>query len=183
MAGLVGSLLLQLPDPTAIVDLPGPVRGFAAFALVLASGAVLLRRYDAFIGRSIEASIERPLSSLAYGVGAHLTIIFFGVYAASQLGQAAPSSLSIAGVGLWAGVAGLAVAAALGFTVVGVALVEFRWGRHPWYGLLLGAAIAGLAGLADPLVGGVVWVVVVSTGIGGPVRHWFHAAEDVESVR
>lgn len=183
MAWQAGSLLLQIPHPTSFFELPGLVRGLAAFALVLLIGAWLLRRYGSFIDRSIEASIERPISSLAYGIAAHLTIIFFGVYAASQLGQAVPSGRPVAGVGLWAGVAGLAVAASLGFTVVGVAVVEFGWGRHPWYGLLLGAVIAGLAGLADPLVGMVVWVVVVSTGIGGPVRNWFNAAEDVESAR
>lgn len=184
MTAFAGSVLLQqVTDPTTLFDLPGLVRGSAAFALVLVVGAGLLWRYETVIERSIETSIERPLSSLAYGVGAHLTIIFFGVYAASQLGQAAPSSTALANVGLWAGVATLAVAAALGFTVVGAAVIEFRWGRRRWYGLLLGAITAGLAGLADPVFGAIVWVVIVSTGIGGPVRNWFHAAEDVDSVR
>lgn len=183
MAPLVGSWPLQLADPTLLFDLPRFVRGPAAFAVVLVLGAGLLWRYEPLVERSIDTSIDRPLSSLAYGIGAHLTILFFAVYAASQLGQAVPSSRSIAGLGLWAGIAILAVAAALGFTVAGAAVVEFRWGRRRWYGLLLGAVTAGLAGLADPVVGLVVWVVVVSTGIGGPVRNWFHAAEDVDSVR
>lgn len=182
MAGLTGSMLLQLTDPTTMFELPGYVRGPAAFGLVLVVGAVVLRRYDRLVDRIIATSIDRPLSSLAYGVAAHLTVLFFGVYAASQIGQAAPANSSIAGVGLWAAAVVLAVAAAIGFTVVGVAAVELRWERRRRYGLLLGAVIAGLAGLTDPLLGGVVWLVVVSTGIGGPVRNWFHAAEDVESV-
>lgn len=183
MTPLARSMLLQATDPTAMFGLPGFVRGPAAFAVVLIIGTALLWRYESLVERSIETSIERPLSSLGYGIGAHLTIIFFGVYAASQLGQVAPSGTPLASVGLWAGVAVLAVVAALGFTVVGAAVVEFRWGPRPWFGLLLGAVTAGLAGLASPLVGVVLWLVVVSTGIGGPVRNWFHAAEDVDSVR
>lgn len=174
---------LQTADPTSLFDLPGVVRGSVAFALVITIGAGLLWRYGALVERSIVASIDRPVSSLAYGLAAHLTIVFFGVYAASQLGQITVSGRSIAGVGLWAVVAVLAVVAALGFTVVGAAVVELRWGPRRWHGLLLGASTAGVAGLVDPLAGGLVWLVVVSTGIGGPVRNWFHAAEDVQSVR
>lgn len=173
---------IQVTDPSVVLDLSGGARALVAFALVLLIGAALLWRYEALVDRSIETSIARPVSSLAYGVAAHLTIIFFSVYAASQLGQAASSGGAVAGVGLWAGVVILAIAAALGFTVVGTAVIEFGWGLRRWYGLLLGATIAGLAGLADPVIGVVVWTVVVSTGIGGPVRNWFHAAEDVESV-
>lgn len=180
---LAGSWLLQASDPTAMLDVPGSVRGPAAFVVVLGLGAVLLWRYEPLVERSIEASIERPLSSLGYGVAAHLTFIFFSVYAASQLGQVGPSGRAVAGAGIWAGLAVLAVVAALGFTVVGAAVIEFGWGSRRWYGLLLGAAIAGLAGLADPVLGVIVWTVVVSTGIGGPVRNWFHAAEDVEAAR
>lgn len=183
MAGLTGWWLLQVADPTAILDLPATVRGPGAFVLVLVAGAVLLWRYDGLVDRCIDASSSGPLSSLAYGIAAHLTVLFFGVYAASQLGQAAPGRPSLVRIGLWTAVAVLAVAAVIGFTVVGVAAVELRWKRRRRHGLILGAVIAGLAGLADPLLGGLVWVVVVSTGIGGPVRDWFNAAEDVESVR
>lgn len=183
MAGLTGRLLLQVADPSAIIDLPATVRGPVAFVLVLVGGAVILRWYDGLIDRCVDASSSRPLSSLAYGIGAHLTVLFFGVYGASQLGQAAPGRPSLIRIGLWAAVVLLAVAAVIGFTVVGVTAVEIRWKRRRRHGLLLGAVIAGLAGIADPLLGGVVWIVVVSTGIGGPVRDWFNAAEDVESTR
>lgn len=178
-----GPILQQVTDPTMLLDLPGSIRGPGAFVLVLVVGAGLVWRYDGLIERTIDKSIERPLSSLAYGVAAHLTVLFFGVYVASQLGQAAPSNRSIALVALWAAVVLLVVAAAIGFTVVGVAAIEFRWTDSRRYGPLLGAVIAGLAGLTDPTLGGIAWVAVVSTGIGGPVRDWFHAAEDVDSVR
>lgn len=182
MEPLAGSVLLQVTDPTSVLDQPGFVRGPVAFVVILVIGAGLLRRYEALVDRCLEASIDRPLSALAYGVGTHLTIAFFGVYATSQLMQAAPSSRAIAGVGLWAGAIILVVAAALGFTVAGVAVVEFGGGNGRWYGLLLGASAAGVLGFVDPLFGVIIWLIVVSTAIGGPVRLWFHAAEDVESA-
>lgn len=182
MDALAGSWLFQASDPTTVFDLPGHARGPAAFVVVLCLGSMLLWRFGPLVERSLDASLERPLSSLAYGIAAHLTILFFSVYAASQLGRVAPSGSVVAGVGLWAGTVLLAIAAALGFTVVGAAVLEFTWEPRRWYGLLVGAAMAGLAGLVEPVFGVVVWTLVVSTGIGGSVRTWFNAAEDVDSV-
>lgn len=183
MEAVAGHWILQTTGPNSLFDLPGSVRGLLAFVLVLVVGAGILWRYGGLVERTIDASIHRPLSSLGYGIAAHLTIVFFGLYAVNQLGQITVSGRSAAEVGLWAGVGVLVAVAALGFTVVGAAVVEIRWGHRRWYGLLLGACVAGVAGLVDPLVGGLLWLVVVSTGVGGPVRKWFHAAEDVESVR
>lgn len=180
MAGPPGLSLLQLADPTRLLDLPGLVRGLLAFAVVLLLGAGFLWRYDGVVDRSIDASIDRPLSSLGYGVAAHATLLFAGVYLASQLGQLTLSGRPLGAVGIWVGIAMLAVAAGLGFTVVGSAVLQLGWERPRWQGLVVGAALAGVAALVDPLVGGLVWVVAVSTGIGGPVRVWFHASEDVD---
>lgn len=183
MVGLAVATPLQTVDPTLVLDQPWLVRAPVAFAVVLAIGAGLLWRYGGLVDRSIDASVDRPLSSLGYGVAAHLTIAFFGVYAASQLGQLTVSGRSLGGLGIWLGIALLAVVAALGFTVVGAAVVELRGGHRRWHGLVVGAVIAGLAAAGDPLVGGLVWLVVVSTGIGGHVRVWFHAADDLEAAR
>lgn len=180
MNGPVGAWVLQAGVPTAMVDLPVLLRGVAAFALVLLLGAGFLWRYEALVERTIRSSTARPLSSLGYGFAGHLAVLFFSFYAISQLRQITVSGFTLDGLGLLVGGVVLALFAALGFTVVGVAVVELRWGRRPWYGLLLGAFAAGLAGIADPLVGGLVWLVIVSTGIGGPVRDWFNAVEDAQ---
>lgn len=183
MARPAAATPLQTVDPSLLLDLPGLVRAAVAFAIVLVLGAVILWRYGGLVDRSIDASIDRPLSSLGYGVAAHATIAFFAVYAASQLAPLTLSGRSLGSVGVVAGMALLGVVAALGFTVVGSAVVELRWGRHRWHGLVLGAALAGLMAFPDPLIGGLVWLVVVSTGVGGPVRRWFHAADDVDAAR
>lgn len=179
MDGFAGSWLLQVTDPTAVFDLPGIVRGPSVFVVILLIGSTFVWRYDALLERSIVASTERPLSSLGYGIAAHLTIAFFVMYGVSQLRQIEPSGVPLTSVGYLIGGVMLTVAAAIGFTVVGSAVVEVRWGERRWAGLLVGALTAGLVSLADPLLGGIVWILVVSTGIGGPVRNWFNAAEDV----
>ncbi len=182
MSDLVALTLHQSMNPRLIVDLPGVLRAPVAFLFVLLVGAVLLRRYDEIVERSIEAAIDRPLSSMGYGIVTHFTIVFFGVYAASQLSRLSLAGRVLPGIGIWIGVFLLAMIAALGFTVIGTAAIEIGWQRHQWYGLVVGATLAGLAALVDPLVGGLVWVVIVSTGIGGRVRIWLHAAEDTDSV-
>lgn len=183
MVGHSGLLALQAVDPTSLLELSGLVRGPIAFLLVLALGAVILRQYDGVVDRSLDASMDRPLTALGYGVAAHATLVFAGAYLTSQLAPLSVAGRSLGMFGLWIGGMLLAIAAALGFTVVGVAVLEIGLERPRWQGLLAGALLAGIAGLLDPLVGGLIWVITVSTGIGGPVRSWVWAADDVETVR
>lgn len=181
MVGLPSASLLQVPDPSMLLELPAVVRGPIAFVAVFLFGAAMLWRFDGVVDRSIDASIDRPLSSFGYGIAAHATLVFAGAYLTSQLAQLTLSGQSLGVVGIWIGLGLLAVAAGLGFTVVGTAVVEFGWVRSRWRGLVVGSILAGLAGLVDPVIGGLIWLVTVSTGIGGPVRSWFHAAEDVST--
>lgn len=172
-----GGLLLQTVDTSAILELLQLVRGPLVFVMVLLLGAAILWRWEDVVDRSIEASVDRPLSSLGYGLVTHAVIGFAALYIATRLGGVVLSGRSLAVIGLAFGMAALGLTAALGFTVVGGAIVELRWGRRRWFGLLLGAVVAFLVGIADPLVGGLVWFIVVSIGIGGSARRWLHTAE------
>lgn len=183
MIGLPGSWLLQTADPISFLDLPGAVRGPILFVTILGLGTIALVRYGEVVDRTLDSSMDRPLKSLGYGVAAHATLVFAGAYITSQLAQLRVSGQSLASLGIWVGVLLLVVTAALGFTVVGLAAVEMGLEGPRWQGLLAGAVLAGIAGALDPLVGGLIWVVVVSTGIGGPVRSWVWAAEDAGAVR
>lgn len=183
MVGLARLAPIQAADPTAVLELPRFVRVPIAVALVLILGALLLWRYRGVVERSIDASTARPIAALGYGVAAHATLIFAGAYITSQLAQLTLSGRSLGVLGLWIGGLILAVTAALGFTVVGTVLIELRGAESRWQGLVVGAVIAGIAAAFDPLVGGVIWVVAVSIGVGGPVRDWVWAAEDTQAVR
>lgn len=183
MPGLLALAPIQVADLAAVLELPRFVRVPVAVGLIGALGAVLLWRYDGLVERSIDASTARPLSALGYGVAAHATLVFAGAYFTSQLAQLTLSGRSLAVLGLWIGGLILAVTAALGFTVVGTVLIELRGAKSRWQGLAVGAVLAGVAAAFDPLVGGVIWVIAVSTGVGGPVRNWVWAAEDTQAVR
>ena len=183
MAGLAALVPMQVAELAAVSELPRLVRVPIAVGLVMALGAVLLWRYEGLVERAIDASTARPLAALGYGIAAHATLIFAGVYVTSQFAQLTISGRSLGLVGLWIGGLILAATAALGFTVVGTVLAQYRGEAPRWHGLVAGAAIAGFAAAFDPLLGGVIWVVAVSTGVGGPVRNWVWAAEDTQAVR
>lgn len=168
---------VQAVDPTVIGDLSAPVRGLAAFLLVATLGGLMLWRYGSFVDRSLEASMARPLSSLVYGVAAHAVIVFGGVYLTNQLAQVQVQGQNAGAVGVLLGLLFVLLAASLGFIVVGTTVVSVAGEQRHWYGLLVGAGIAGVAGFLGSIVGGILWFVVVSMGIGGPARRWLHADE------
>lgn len=189
LAGAIGLASIPRPmqvwGPTAFVDLPGPIRGAAASVLVLVVGAVLVWRYEAFLERSIDASMERPLASVGYGVAAHAVIAFAGVYLANQLAGVPTAGWNAGIVGVVVGLLLVLAASALGFTVVGSAVSGLWLGDRRWAGPVVGALLAGGAAAVDPRVGALLWFVVVSMGIGGPARKWLHASEgpDPSDVR
>lgn len=173
---------LQASELSVVLDAPGPVRGLAAFASVAVLGGTLLWRSEPFVERSIDASMDRPLSSLVYGVAAHAVIAFGGVYLINQLTNLEAFGMNAGAVGVLAGLLVVLLAAALGFTVVGSTAVEFAWGRSHWYGLAVGALVAGVAGFLGSIAGATLWFVIVSMGIGGPARNWLHA-DEIQAAR
>lgn len=181
-AGLaVATAPLSAADPTAIADVPGPLRAAVAFVAVLVLGWGARWRHGAFVDRSVEASIARPLAAVGYGLVAHLVIAFGGLYLVDQLGQLEVAGRNPGVLGALVGLSLWLVVGAFGFTVVGSAVAAYGGARRRWAGPVAGALVAAGAAVADPLVGVVVWLTAASMGIGGPVRRWYHAtwAEDL----
>lgn len=169
-----GSLILAV-GPETILGASGPVRAAAAFLLVLVAGVALLSVDEAFVDRSLDATVTDPLRAVAYGLAAHMVVLFVGGYAFSQLARLAGAVPFVLALSVLLVVVPLVVLAGLGFAVVGGAVVEIAGASGPWSGLVLGAAAAALAALAEPpLLGAAAWVLVVSAGIGGATRRWFH---------
>jgi len=169
---------LSLVDPAALLDASAPVRAGIAVVAVLLLGGLLVYRYESLLDRSMEATNERPLAAVVYGLSAHLVMLFASIYLTSRVGETGFSELNAGTVGVLFLVTLLLSAAVVGFTVVGATLVELGGGHSRVAGPLAGAGIAGGAAVLGPVYGGVVWILVVSTGIGGPVRRWVHASVD-----
>lgn len=159
----------------------GPLgRAAVALTAVLLIGGVVLAWDRSRVERATVSSTNRPLYSLAHGVAAHVVIIFGAVYAANQLGPIEIAGRSAASVGMLAGIVLLLVVAAFGFTVVGTIIVEYGLSRGSWTGLVAGAVLAAVAASLPLLYGGLLWLLLVSMGIGGPLRLWFNASSDGE---
>ena len=100
MGSFLGPAPLQLTDPTSLLELSGLVRGAIAFGVVLALAAFLLWQFEGFVDRSLDRSMARPLRSLGYGIAAHATLAFAGVYVTSQLARIEFFGLSVGALGV-----------------------------------------------------------------------------------
>lgn len=176
LATVDGGVPLQAVDLTAVTGASSAVRAAVAFLLVLVLGGVFLWRYDSFVERSMDASMDQPLRSTAYGVAAHVVVVFGGVLLASKLAQYPIAGQNPAVVGIVLGLVLLLLVGSLGFTVVGSTVVELGGQPSRWVGLVVGALIAGGIAVVTPTVAWVAWLVVVSMGVGGAVRTWVHAS-------
>lgn len=173
---ITGGVLLQTIDPTGLFEASRAVRASVTFVVVLVLGSTYLWRFDSFVERSVDASMARPLSSVGYGLVAHMVVGFGTYYLATRLSQFRVSGLNAGGVGLVLGLGLVLLAGGLGFTVVGSSLVELAGEPGRWTGPLVGALVAGGVALVEPAVAAIVWTLVVSVGIGGAIRRWHHAS-------
>lgn len=171
-----GWLLLSAFDPITILSSSRLARATAAFLLVLFIGGVLLVRFHGFVGRAVDATVDRPLRSTAYGLATQAVVVFAAVLLTAKLSQFRFGGGTPAGIGILAGLGVALVVAAVGFTVVGAGIFELGGEPSPWGGLVLGAAIAGALAVADPSIAWLLWLGVAAVGIGGPVRSFVHAS-------
>jgi hypothetical protein len=175
-----GSSAATAADLSAVAGTPW-LRASAAFLLVVPVGVAILSRYGGFVDRSVEASMGSPLVSLLYGVLTQAGLFFVGGVFSTQLANAGLDTAVLAvGSAVVLGAAFLALAG-LGFTVVGVWLVERRGAGPRWQGFAAVAAVGATGWLLSPLLGAAVWGLLVSVGVGGPARRWIHAEQSVEA--
>lgn len=167
---------LQAGGLTGIPDVAAPVRAVIAFGTIAAIGGGFLWRDEAFVDRCVSAALETPVRAALYGGGAHVVIAFGTLYVADQLSPVRVSGYSGASVGVVLGLGVALLAGGLGFTIVGSVIVDYATGGRPRNGLLVGATIAGGVALLQPVYGGLLWLVIVSMGVGGPIKRWFHAS-------
>ena len=181
LGAVPGIVAAASPDPSVVVDTPW-LRAVGSFLLVLPFGGFVLLRYGSLLDRSVDASMSSPFVSTVYGVIAHLAIIFAAGVFSTQLANAGvgQEALTIGSTAVLGAV--LLGLAGFGFAVVGTWLTGLRGERRPWQGLVVAAAVGAVGWLVPVLLVGVVmWVLVVSVGIGGLTRRWVHSERTVDS--
>ncbi|WP_254280524.1 hypothetical protein [Haloarcula marina] len=174
----------QSLDPSVVGDASGPVRAVASFALVVASGGVVLLRSEDRVHRALDALLARPSRAVPYGLLAYVLVLAVGLYGLSQLIRVGVVSTVLGRAAAILLVVAVVFVTGFGFLVVGTLLTDLQGRRRPRYGLLIGAALSAGCWAVLPLLGGVVVsAVVASFGIGGATRRWFHAERTVERER
>jgi hypothetical protein len=164
-------------DPTVLADAPVALRAAVAFVLILLFGAVVLSLREGVVHRAVDASLERPLLSMGYGVVAQGVLVFLGAYGYGQLLRFGSIGSVVGAAGLWVTIAGALALSALGLAVVGAAATEAAGKRQPWPGLAIGAGVGAAAWLVPSIgLALLAWVLVVAAGIGGSTRMWFHSS-------
>ncbi|MGQ4555545.1 hypothetical protein [Halobellus sp. GM3] len=173
---LLASLPLQTVDPSAVLDLPAPIKALGAFLASTVFGGAVIYRYGGRLPAAVDASTASLPLSAVYGMLAYGLVSFLIAYGYTQLfrlGVGAPA-LTVLGAAVLGG--GLLALAGVGYVVVGAWLAELTGFGDPWVGLLGVGLVGAIAVLVLPLVAGVaVWFGIAAVGIGGPVRRWIHA--------
>lgn len=178
LATIPGVVAGRSVDPATIAETTSLVRFVASFVLVLLAGGLLLAVAGEFVDRAVDSSMETPVASVGYGLMAQAAIVFLGYYLLGQLAGVSGAIVDVAFVVI--GVLTLALAG-LGFTVVGVRITELVGDRRLSLGAVVGAALSAVVWLVPSfLLGLVLWLLVVSLGVGGPTEAWLHASRSVD---
>jgi hypothetical protein len=176
----VYSLIVQVSELMGL-DTAGRV---ITAAIVIGTGTALLVRADTDLpARAMRASNARPVRSLGAGVLAQGALLLAVLYGGSQLAQLRLGAITMQSISL-----GLAAVVIGGVGVVGFAVVASAVA-----GMLndpgVGATVAIAAGLAAVVMAvelrlaAVLWLAIVSWGVGGLVRRWFTASAEREAAR
>lgn len=177
VALLPGVTAAQPVDPAAVAEVSTPVRAVGSFVLVLLLGGTFLTLAEEFVDRSVDASMERPLTSIAYGAFAQIGLVLLGAYAVSQLASIGSGVPIVATASFWIVSLGWLALAGFGFTVVGAGLTDAAGDRQLWSGVAIGAAIAAFVWVLPTFGFGLLAsIAVVSVGVGGLARRWLHAS-------
>ncbi|WP_138006765.1 hypothetical protein [Halalkalirubrum salinum] len=163
-------------DPTAIEATPRSVLAAATLVSTVLFGGFIMYRYGGRLDAGIDASMERPLLSVVYGIVSYSIVVFVVGYAYSQLLRIGVTSMAVSLLltGVFAVIV-LSISGA-GFVVTGTWLTRAVGIGDPWLGLIGLGIVSAIAWLVLPLaIGLAVWGGISAIGVGGPARLWFNA--------
>lgn len=174
-AGAGVTLPLQAFDSVSQLGSSAPTRAMIAFLASTLVGGFVLYQYGDRVDVAVKASTANPPVSVIYGVMAYGLVAFFGAYGFSQfarIGIGATTVAAISGIVLLLILLGLG---GIGYAILGSWFADAAGFRDPFLGLVAVGFVGAVAVLVLPtLPGTVVWFVIASVGLGGPVKNWVH---------
>lgn len=169
------SIVLQISD---VIQIDTASRMLTAAIVVGAGTAMLFRAKKDLPARAMRASNARPIRSFGAGVIAQGALLLAVLYGSSQLAQLRLGAITMQSISLGLAAMVIGGVGVVGFAVVATAVAGML--NEPGVGATIGIA-AGLAAVVMAVefrLAAVLWLVVVSWGMGGLIRQWFAASAE-----
>jgi hypothetical protein len=153
-------------------------------ALIVGAGTALLVRAETDLpARAMRASNARPVRSLGAGVIAQGALLLAVVYGGSQLAQLRLGAVTMQSISLGLAAVVMGGVGVVGFAVVATAVAGLLSTPHAGATVGIAAGLAGVVMAVELRLAAVLWVVIVSWGVGGLIRRWFTASAERDAAR
>jgi len=161
-----------------ITQLDTAARVLTAAVVVGVGTALLLQSRADLPTRAMRASNARPFRSLGAGVIAQGALLLAVVYGGSQLAQLRLGAFSMQSISLGLAAVVIGGVGVVGFAVVATAVAGMLSTSHVGATVSIAAALAGVVMAVELRLAAVLWLVIVSWGVGGLIRRWFTASAE-----
>ena len=165
-----------------ITQLDTAARVLTAAVVVGVGTALLLRSRADLPTRAMRASNARPFRSLGAGVIAQGALLLAVVYGGSQLAQLRLGAFSMQSISLGLAAVVIGGVGVVGFAVVATAVAGMLSTSHVGATVSIAAALAGVVMAVELRLAAVLWLVIVSWGVGGLIRRWFTASAERDAA-
>ena len=153
-------------------------------ALVIGTGTALLVRADTDLpARAMRASNARPVRSLGAGVIAQGALLLAVLYGGSQLAQLRLGAITMQSISLGLAAVVIGGVGVVGFAVVATAVAGMLGDPGVGATVAIAAGLAAVVMAVELRLAAVLWLVIVSWGVGGLIRRWFSASAERDAAR
>ena len=174
------STIAQIGD---LIQLNAASRMLTAAIIVGAGTAVLMRAETDLPARAMRASNARPVRSLGAGIIAQGALLLAVLYGSSQLAQLRVGAITMQSISLGLAAVVIGGVGVVGFTVVATAIAGIVSAPQAGGTIVIAAGLAGVVMAVELRLAAVLWLVIVSWGVGGLIRRWFTASAERDAAQ
>ncbi len=176
-------MLSLIPQVNDLIQLDAASRMLTAAIVVGAGTAMLIRAETDLPTRAMRASNARPVRSLGAGVIAQGALLLAVLYGSSQLAQLRLGTITMQSISLGLAAVVIGGVGVVGFTVVATAVAGMLSAPQAGATVAIAAGLAGVVMAVELRLAAVLWLVIVSWGVGGLIRRWFTASAERDAAR